>query len=119
MGTIKEVLTFLLGMGMILAGIMHFRKTRMYLRIIPEFFPLRIPIVLVSGVLELVTGAGLFIPVYRQHAAQLILIMMIGFLPLHIWDIFREKPAMGTRKLALIRLPLQFLLIAWAWFIGF
>ena len=117
MGTIKWVLTFLFGAGMILAGIMHFSKTNMYLRIVPGFFPFRVPIVLASGLLELVAGAGLFIPDFRQVAARLILIMMIGFLPLHIWDVFRDRPAMGSRKLALIRLPLQFLLIAWAWFI--
>jgi uncharacterized membrane protein len=47
-----------------------------------------------------------------------ILAMMLVFLPLHIWDIFRENPAIGSHKVALIRLPIQFVLIAWAWFIS-
>jgi len=43
---------------------------------------------------------------------------MLLFLPLHIWDIFREKAAIGSHQVALIRLPIQFVLIAYAWFIN-
>jgi len=33
-------------------------------------------------------------------------------------DVFKENPAIGSHQLALIRLPLQFVLILWAWFIA-
>jgi hypothetical protein len=42
---------------------------------------------------------------------------MVLFLPLHIIDIFKETPAVGSHQAALIRLPFQFLFIAWAWYI--
>jgi len=43
--------------------------------------------------------------------------MMLVFLPLHIIDIFKENPAIGSHQAAIIRLPVQFLFIAWAWYI--
>jgi hypothetical protein len=35
----------------------------------------------------------------------------------HTVNTFKEQPAVGTHQIALIRLPFQFLFIAWAWFI--
>jgi uncharacterized membrane protein len=113
----RFLLTIALAILMIAAGITHFLKTRLYLRIVPQFLPLRIPIVQLSGLIELAAGIGLCIPAYRYRAATLVLLLMIVFLPLHIWDVFRERPAMGSRQLAWIRLPIQFLLIAWAWYV--
>jgi uncharacterized membrane protein len=113
----RPVLTILLTLLMLAAGITHFTKTRAYLRIVPEFLPSRILIVQLSGLIELAAGIGLCIPASRYPAATLVLLLMIVFLPLHIWDVFRERPAMGSRLLAWIRLPIQLLLIAWAWYV--
>ncbi|HAK78963.1 MAG TPA: hypothetical protein DCM71_19145 [Runella sp.] len=46
-----------------------------------------------------------------------IFVMMLVFLPLHVIDIFKENPAIGSHQVALVRLPIQFVLIAWTWFI--
>ena len=117
MKTLLQWLTIVMAIGMILAGATHFLRTRIYLRIVPEFFPLRILIIQLSGLIELLAGLGLLIPAFRSKAALVVLILMIGFLPLHIWDVFRERPAMGSKTNAWIRLVLQFLLIGWAWLI--
>jgi uncharacterized membrane protein len=103
---------------MIVAGINHFINTRYYLRIVPPFLSLRRGIVLISGLIELAAGVGLLLHAYRHRAAMVVLVLMIIFLPLHIWDIYRDRPAMGSKRLALIRLPVQFLLIAWAWYVS-
>jgi uncharacterized membrane protein len=108
------VLTALLSLLMIGAGVTHLYKPNLYLRIVPVFLPLRLFIVQGSGVLELFSGLGLLFPPTRRYAACCVLVMMIGFLPLHIWDVFRERPAVGSKTIAWIRLPLQFVLIAWS-----
>ena len=113
----KLILTFLFGILMILAGINHFLKPEMYSPFIPNFLPIK-AINYLSGILEIVCGLGVFIPPFRGWATLGILVMMLIFLPLHIWDVFREKPAIGSHQVALIRLPIQFVLIAWAWFIS-
>jgi uncharacterized membrane protein len=111
------ILTILMGILLIITGSIHFLNTRSYLHIVPEFFPGRILIIQISGALELAAGIALFIPATRKMGAFVVLILMIGFLPLHIWDVFRERPAMGNKINALMRLALQFVLIAWAWYI--
>ncbi len=60
----------------------------------------------------------MFIPQWRKIVSVSILIMMLAFLPLHIWDVFRGNPAIGSHKASLLRLPFQFVLIAGAWFIS-
>jgi hypothetical protein len=42
---------------------------------------------------------------------------MLIFLPVHIWDATKVRPAIGSKKIALIRIPLQFLLLYCAYII--
>ncbi|MDZ7898910.1 MAG: hypothetical protein U5N85_12925 [Arcicella sp.] len=114
---LKLGLTFLFGVLMIFAGINHFRNPVMYLPFVPDFLPQQL-VNQASGILEIVLGVGVFIPQFRQRAAFGIFLLMIIFLPLHVWDVFRDKPAIGSHQIALIRLPIQFLLIFIGWFIG-
>ncbi len=117
MKILKLILTFIFGAIMIFAGVNHFIKPEMYAPFIPEFLPTQF-VNYLFGVLEIVCGVGVFIPPFRGWATLGILAMMILFLPLHTWDVFREKPAIGKHEWALIRLPIQFVLIVWAWFIS-
>ncbi|MEM7184943.1 MAG: hypothetical protein AAF518_28880 [Spirochaetota bacterium] len=117
MKNVRLALTFLFAAFIIFGGVNHFIKPEMYFPFIPGFLP-KVFVNYASGVLEIVIGIGLFIPKYRQKSAQALLLLMIVFLPLHVWDVFRDDPAIGSHKAALIRLPVQFLFIAWAWFIG-
>ena len=51
------------------------------------------------------------------NASLGIFILLILFLPIHIWDATTIKPAIGSKKLAYIRIPLQFLLMYGAYLI--
>lgn len=117
MNYLKLGLTFLFGILMIFAGVNHFRHSAIYLPFIPAFLPQQF-INQATGIIEIVLGIGVFIPQFRQTAAFGIFILMIIFLPLHTWDVFRDKPAIGSHQIALIRLPIQFLLIFIGWFIS-
>ena len=117
MPTKLQSLTLLMALLMITTGIIHFVRTSSYLHIVPESFPLRIFIIQLSGLIELAAGIGLLIPATRYAAAWIVLLLMLGFLPLHIWDVTRIRPAMGSTQAAWLRLALQFVLIAWAWYI--
>ena len=117
MPTKLQLLTILMAILMLVTGVIHFIRTKSYLHIVPDIFPARILIIQISGVIELMAGIGLLIPATRNAAALTVLLLMIGFLPLHIWDVTRVRPAMGSTGAAWIRLALQFVLIAWAWYI--
>ena len=117
MKTLKPTLTKTFGIFMIFGGILHFVMPDFYNAFIPDALP-KLAINILGGLIELTLGIGLFIAKYKQKAALGILVLMLLFLPLHVWDVFRESPAIGSHAAALLRLPLQFVLIGWAWFIS-
>ncbi|MHA4895829.1 DoxX family protein [Pedobacter sp. PWIIR3] len=101
---------------MMLAGINHFINPAFYQAFIPDWMPLLL-VNYVIGFVEFVIGLGLLLPKFNSKAATLLFLLMIFFLPFHVIDAFREHPAIGSHLLAYIRLPIQFLLIWWAWFL--
>lgn len=101
---------------MMAAGINHFIYPRIYKRFIPKILPLNTTNYLV-GLLEALVGLGLLLSVTFHLSALVLLIVMISFLPLHVMDVFKEKPAIGSKTLAYIRLPIQLLLIWGAWYL--
>lgn len=116
MKIVKLILTFLFAAFMIFGGLNHFLKPEMYFPFIPDFMPKEF-VNYASGLIEIVLGIGACIPRFRSVATLGILVLMLVFLPLHILDIFKESPAIGSHQAAVVRLPIQFVLILWAWFI--
>lgn len=100
---------------MVFAGVQHFLKPEFYVSFVPSFFPFTTVIIYVSGIIEIVLGLMLFIPKYVKIGALGIMILMLVFLPIHVWDVFSDTPAIGSHKAAIVRLPIQLLFIAIAW----
>jgi uncharacterized membrane protein len=116
MEKLRLVLTFLFALLLVVAGINHFVHPAIYASFIPKWLPL-IATNYFTGIVEITLGAGLIFPLSRRLAAIGTILLMVFFLPFHVYDIFRAHPAMGSTIFALIRLPLQFVLIYWAWFL--
>ena len=112
---IGTALKIILAIFLIFGGIQHFLQSDFYIPFVPKFLPFTMAIIYISGVLEILLGILVFIKKYAKIGAWGILILMLLFLPIHIWDVFSETPAIGSLKAALIRLPIQFILIAVAW----
>ncbi|MCG8806070.1 hypothetical protein G1K75_10445 [Tenacibaculum finnmarkense] len=111
-----NVLKIILAVFMIFGGVQHFIKPTFYLPFVPTFLPFPIMIIYLSGILEIGLGILLFLDTkYAKLGALGIFYLMLLFLPVHIWDVFSATPAIGSHTAALIRLPFQFLCIAWAW----
>ena len=110
--------TLLIGIFMIFGGLQHFLKPAFYHPFVPDFLPYRTALVYLSGVVELLLGVAVLVPRLRAQAGWGIMLLMLAFLPVHLWDVFRVHPAIGSHKAALIRLPFQFLFILWAGFVA-
>ena len=87
--------------------------------VVPEFYtgliPAPIPEALANGFAVLVEGTigiGLLTPRHRARAGLAFAVLMIGFMPLHIWDALKTAPMVGSHTAAAIRLVVQVLLIA-------
>ena len=107
---------YLMAALFILAGLNHFRNPKMYLRIIPPYFKNPPLLNKLSGIAEFILGALLLYPPTSSYAAWGIIALLLAILPANIYMITNERASFGLPKwLLLLRVPLQFVLIAWAY----
>jgi uncharacterized membrane protein len=98
------------------AGTLHFLRPRIYEAIMPRALPAKRELVYASGLAEMVGGAGVLHPATRRAAGWWLIATLIAIFPANVQmalhaDRYRAIPA----PLLWLRLPLQALLIAWAW----
>jgi len=110
------VLKILLAVFLIYGGFNHFNNPEFYNGFIPDFLP-KLAVNYISGIIELLLGIGLFIKGYEKKSAFGIFLLMVAFMPIHIWDAFKEIPAIGSKTAAYIRIAVQFLFIGWGYII--
>lgn len=112
----KSSILFIMAGLYILAGLNHFRNPKMYMRIMPRYLPAHLPLVYVSGVFEILFGFLLFFPATRVWGAWGIILLLIAVFPANIHMLFdfyaRKNPYLW---IAIVRIPLQFVLIWWAY----
>ena len=101
----------------IIAGIMHFVMPKMYMRVMPKYLPNHKALVYISGIVEILLGIGLCFPNTKSISLYLLIAMLAVFLiTVHFYMLSSEKAAAGLPKWVLIlRIPLQFGLMYWAY----
>ena len=92
------------------AGIMHVIKPNFFKHFIPNFLPKKL-VNYAVGIVEFTLGFGLFFSETNKIASLGILLLLLLLLHIHIWDVTKKAPAIGSKKIAIIRIPLQFLLM--------
>jgi uncharacterized membrane protein len=122
MRKVRVVLRVVLSLGMMAIGAAHFLNPAPFVRIIPAWLPAPLVLVYVSGLFEVLGGAGLLLPATRRPAAW-------GLIALYI-AVFPANVNMAVNHLSLddgppppswllwLRLPLQALFIGWAYWIA-
>jgi|TARA_R110002110_G_scaffold2307_10_gene10629 uncharacterized membrane protein len=107
---------YLIGALFVLAGANHFRKPKIYERIIPPYIPAIPTMVMLSGIAEMILGFMILSPESQVMAAWSIIAMLVLFLPVHIYMLQNQEVAMKLPKwMLIIRIPLQFGLMLWAY----
>lgn len=107
---------YLFGIVFIFAGFYHFRRPKLYERIIPPYLPAKSTLVLLSGAIEMVLGLLLLNPKTQWMAAWGIIFLLVLLVPVHVYMLQNEKASLKLpRWLLIIRIPLQFALIYWAY----
>lgn len=98
------------------AGIYHFVKPRMYVKIMPAWLPAHLQLVYISGLAEILLGLLLLPAGTRSFAAWGIIALLIAVFPANIQMMlnYYHKNLPGF-WITLARLPLQAALIWWAW----
>ncbi|NIJ53099.1 DoxX family protein [Dyadobacter arcticus] len=112
----KEIALYFMASLYMLAGTMHFIRPKTFLRIMPHYMPHPLQLVYLSGFCEIIFGLMLIIPNTRHFGAWLIIALLIAVFPANIQmtiDFYHHKnPYLWV---TILRLPLQFVLIWWAW----
>ena len=112
----NDVMIYLMAVFYITAGIFHFIKPGIYRSIMPSWLPWHNELIIVSGIAEIILGT-LVIPTHtRSTAAWLIMILLIAVFPANIQMAINWAKKKNPRLwIAICRVPVQFILIWWAW----
>ena len=102
----------------VIAGLLHFVMPRFYLAIMPRWLPSPLVLVYLSGVFDVLGGAGLLLPTVRTAAAVGLILLLVAVFPANV-EMLRSAQARGASTLFIVacwlRLPLQALLMWWVW----
>ncbi len=119
MSLIKTIFTWIFAVAFVLAGANHFINPGFYTRIMPPVFPVPLFLVYLSGVFEIALGVLLLVPKYSRFAAFGLIALLIAVFPANIYMAMYPERFPELSYAALIaRLPLQLVLIAWAFWLS-
>jgi uncharacterized membrane protein len=107
---------YLLAALYLIAGVNHFIHPHGYIKIMPPWLPFHNELVFLSGAMEIACALLLLPSFSRKLAAWGIILLLIAVFPANIQmaiNFYKEKNA--YLWLTLLRLPLQVLLIGWAY----
>ncbi|MDV6234318.1 DoxX family protein [Leptospira ellisii] len=99
----------------ILAGILHFVLPKFYLRIMPPYIPYPKFVVYLSGLIEIALGMALLFPETKKLGAWGIILLLIAIFPANLYHYQSRRKSDPPKWALLLRLPLQFALIYWAY----
>jgi len=117
---IKKIGLYLMAAFYFIAGLNHFLNPDDYYPLIPSYLPYPDFINIFSGIVEVAFSIGLFFPATQRFSAWGIILMLIAFIPSHIYfiqigscvpDGLCVPEWIGLFRLVIIH-PL---LIFWAW----
>jgi uncharacterized membrane protein len=123
-----------LGVFYLVAGALHFARPRAYEAIMPDFgdlaawrpggrrplghprLPARRALVYASGAAEIAGGAGVLHPATRRAAGWWLIATLVAIFPANVnMAVNAERFRVVPEPLLWLRLPLQAVLIAWAY----
>ena len=115
MARLKLVSRYIFSIFLVGAGLAHFLDPDFYVSIMPPYLDYHLELVYGSGVAEIVLGLALVIPPLTRPAAWGIIALLIAVFPANIY-LYQNQEIWPLEPLIhLIRLPVQAVLILWAY----
>lgn len=114
--TVRRGWQWAVGLFFIAAGVNHFVNPKPYLSMMPSYLPAHAALVQISGLAEILGGAGIFPAGTRRFAAWWLILLLVAVFPanlnvaLHGWS---GESLPGW--VLWCRLPLQVLFIWWVY----
>jgi uncharacterized membrane protein len=114
----KENWRLVLAIAISFVGVLHFATPDPFVKIVPSSLPHPLLLVYISGFFEIAGGVGLLVPRVSQAAAWGLILLFVAVFPANINMAINQIDLPGIPDSSLLRwgrLPLQAVLIAWAW----
>ena len=114
-GAAQAVSVVALALAFVGAGVLHLVRPRLFEAIVPPSLPAPRLLVYLSGVAEILGGAGLLVPALRVWAGWGLAALLVAVFPANLYMARQSErfARLAPRWLLLARLPLQAVLIAW------
>jgi len=119
---LKRPLCYLMALLYVIAGILHFVVPDLYVQIVPPILPAPLALVYLSGIAEIAVGVGLLVPRTRSYAAWATIALLVAIFPANVYMAvsmvtIEGAPGGGNPSVLArwVRLPLQGVLILWAY----
>ena len=106
-----------MALAMVFAGVSHWLMPEPFVQHLPPWVPARETLVLLTGFVEVLLGAALFLrPPWRRWAGLALAAYLVGVFPANVYVAVAGVDVEGQPGgwYAWLRLPLQLLFIAWA-----
>lgn len=99
----------------ILAGVLHFVRPKVFLAIVPDYFPSfwHLPIVYLSGFFEVLGGLGLLMADIQVYAAWGLIALLVAVFPANLYMAYSQRFTSIPGWIRWGRLPLQIPLLYW------
>lgn len=105
-----------LGLLFVAAGANHFVNPDFYVGIMPSWLPAHRELVAISGAFEILGGLAVFVPPLRAWAGWGLVALLVAVFPANLHMALNAEEFPSLPEAALWgRLPLQVVLIGWAW----
>ena len=111
----RAISRWLLAALMLGSGTLHLAWPAAYQKVMPPYLPRHFELVCLSGVIELVLGVLLLVPRWSRRAAWGVIALLVAVFPANVYLYQHQELVPGPPLLHLLRLPLQAVLILWAY----
>jgi uncharacterized membrane protein len=112
---VTSISRYLYGLLFVIAGANHFFNSAFYVSIMPPYLPWHRALVYVSGMAEIGLGGLLMIERWSRLAAWGLIALLIAVFPANVhMAMHPEQYAWAPPLMLWLRLPLQGLLVLWA-----
>ena len=107
----------LLGLAFVLAGLNHFRSPDFYINIMPPYLSWHRELVAISGAAEVALGVMMLFRRWAEPAGWGLIVLLVAVFPANVHMTMHPELYPSIPPVVLwLRLPLQGVLIAWAYF---
>ncbi|HYG79283.1 MAG TPA: DoxX family protein [Pyrinomonadaceae bacterium] len=100
-------------------GLGHFLRTEAMAEMVPPRIPYRVELIYLTGVLELLGAAGVWVPRLKRLTGLCLILMLIAVLPANIYSAVQRVEFGGHGAgpaYLLVRVPFQLFVIWWTYF---